>query len=235
MINITLNQVRLLKSLSLGERFPLSNLKGKIFQQLLDEHVLSKFPQGNGFIIYAHSPIALLNHLSNKYIKCSLDDYIEKMEINELRKVDNILMRGNSKSNETHPMNGFLVKSIEPIEVSLSKRKLVLSPEVWPVCFVSNHEEFTIPSDVTIVMVENPENFIFIEEQKEFFEGMRPLFTTYYPRDTHRSLVNWLETLPNAYIQRETLILPEFIFIRIFIKNISKVLKNSLFLNLLIS
>ena len=97
-------------------------------------------------------------------------------------------------------MNGFLVKSIEPIEVSLSKRKLVLSPEVWPVCFVSNHEEFTIPSDVTIVMVENPENFIFIEEQKEFFEGMRPLFTTYYPRDTHRSLVNWLETLPNAYI-----------------------------------
>lgn len=57
MINITLNQVRLLKSLSLGERFPLSNLKGKIFQQLLDEHVLSKFPQGNGFIIYAHSPI----------------------------------------------------------------------------------------------------------------------------------------------------------------------------------
>ena len=28
MINITLNQVRLLKSLSLGERFPLSNLKG---------------------------------------------------------------------------------------------------------------------------------------------------------------------------------------------------------------
>lgn len=200
MINITLNQVRLLKSLSLGERFPLSNLKGKIFQQLLDEHVLSKFPQGNGFIIYAHSPIALLNHLSNKYIKCSLDDYIEKMEINELRKVDNILMRGNSKSNETHPMNGFLVKSIEPIEVSLSKRKLVLSPEVWPVCFVSNHEEFTIPSDVTIVMVENPENFIFIEEQKEFFEGMRPLFTTYYPKDTHRSLVNWLETLPNAYI-----------------------------------
>lgn len=172
MINITLNQVRLLKSLSLGERFPLSNLKGKIFQQLLDEHVLSKFPQGNGFIIYAHSPIALLNHLSNKYIKCSLDDYIEKIEINELRKVDNILMRGNSKSNETHPMNGFLVKSIEPIEVSLSKRKLVLSPEVWPVCFVSNHEEFTIPSDVTIVMVENPENFIFIEEQKEFFEGM---------------------------------------------------------------
>lgn len=111
MINITLNQVRLLKSLSLGERFPLSNLKGKIFQQLLDEHVLSKFPQGNGFIIYAHSPIALLNHLSNKYIKCSLDDYIEKMEINELRKVDNILMRGNSKSNETHPMNGFLVKN----------------------------------------------------------------------------------------------------------------------------
>lgn len=164
MINITLNQVRLLKSLSLGERFPLSNLKGKIFQQLLDEHVLSKFPQGNGFIIYAHSPIALLNHLSNKYIKCSLDDYIEKMEINELRKVDNILMRGNSKSNETHPMNGFLVKSIEPIEVSLSKRKLVLSPEVWPVCFVSNHEEFTIPSDVTIVMVENP-----VKGPKKFF------------------------------------------------------------------
>lgn len=31
MINITLNQVRLLKSLSLGERFPLSNLKGKTF------------------------------------------------------------------------------------------------------------------------------------------------------------------------------------------------------------
>lgn len=39
MINITLNQVRLLKSLSLGERFPLSNLKGKIFQLLLDEHM----------------------------------------------------------------------------------------------------------------------------------------------------------------------------------------------------
>lgn len=44
MINITLNQVRLLKSLSLGERFPLSNLKGKIFQQLLDEHVQSAKP-----------------------------------------------------------------------------------------------------------------------------------------------------------------------------------------------
>lgn len=205
MINITLNQARLLKSLSLGERFPISNLKGNIFQHLLDEHVLSKYKKGNGWMAFADNPQDLLNHLNNKYIKCPLDDFIQKMEdveeeINELKRVDNVLMRGNSKCKKTHPMNGFLVKSLDPIDVSLSGNNLLLSPDIWPICFVPNPEGFKIPSDVTIVMVENPENFIHIEKQKEFFKGHRTLFTTYYPRDTHRNLVTWLGSLPNPYI-----------------------------------
>lgn len=136
MINITLNQARLLKSLSLGERFPISNLKGNIFQHLLDEHVLSKYKKGNGWMAFADNPQDLLNHLNNKYIKCPLDDFIQKMEdveeeINELKRVDNVLMRGNSKCKKTHPMNGFLVKSLEPIDVSLSGNNLLKFPTLF--------------------------------------------------------------------------------------------------------
>lgn len=206
MINITLNQARLLKSLSLGERFPASKLeKVSIFQALLKEKILVDPSKGNGKIIFARDRKELLDHLKNKYIKCSLDDFIQKMEnieneIQELKKVDNILMRGNSKCKKIHAMNGFLVRTIEPIEVSLVGKSLLLSPNVWPICFVTNPDEFKIPSDVTVVMVENPENFIFIEQQKEFFQDMRVLFTTYYPRDAHRNLVEWLEKLPNPYI-----------------------------------
>ena len=59
-----------------------------------------------------------------------------------------------------------------------------------------------IPSDVTVVGIENPENFRFIRQQRSLFEtcmpGQRLLFVSRYPQSC--DLRNWLMRIGNPYV-----------------------------------
>ena len=76
---------------------------------------------------------------------------------------------GNSKLVTSCSCPGFPVNSYEPITCSLNGKQLVVNPQEGTFLFITDWQSFTIPTDVTIVNIENMENFRFIRQQKALF------------------------------------------------------------------
>ena len=76
---------------------------------------------------------------------------------------------GNSKLVTSRSCHGFPVNSYEPITCSLNGKQLVINPQEGTFLFITDWQSFTIPTDVTIVNIENMENFRFIRQQKALF------------------------------------------------------------------
>lgn len=76
---------------------------------------------------------------------------------------------GNSKLVTSRSCPGFPVNSYEPITCSLNGKQLVVNPQEGTFLFITDWQSFTIPTDVTIVNIENMEKFRFIRQQKALF------------------------------------------------------------------
>lgn len=75
---------------------------------------------------------------------------------------------GNSKLVTSRSCPGFPVNSYE-LTCSLNGKQLVINPQEGTFLFITDWQSFTIPTDVTIVNIENMENFRFIRQQKALF------------------------------------------------------------------
>lgn len=199
-MNITIEQAKLLKELSEGKKVPLSRLKARIFQQLIQEQVLLRQKESHGWNVYTDHPQSLLNYLYNHYIRCTLDEYIERGQAAPSRS-NNIRMSGDSKLKETELWQGFYFKVSEPIHAQWQGRPLTLLPypEGIPV-FMPQPETLSLPEDVTVVMIENSENFLKIETQLPLFQGLKCFFVSFYPREQHSYFIEWLQKQPNNYV-----------------------------------
>lgn len=199
-MNITIEQAKLLKELSEGKKVPLSRLKARIFQQLIQEQVLLRQKESHGWNIYTDHPQSLLNYLYNHYIRCTLDEYIERGQAAPSRS-NNIRMSGDSKLKETELWQGFYFKVSEPIHAQWQGRPLTLLPypEGIPV-FMPQPETLLLPEEVTVVMIENSENFLKIETQLPLFQGLKCFFVSFYPREQHSYFIEWLQKQPNNYV-----------------------------------
>ena len=199
-MNITIEQAKLLKELSEGKKVPLSRLKARIFQQLIQEQVLLRQKESHGWNIYTDHPQSLLNYLYNHYIRCTLDEYIERGQAAPSRS-NNIRMSGDSKLKETELWQGFYFKVSEPIHAQWQSKPLTLLPypEGIPV-FMPQPETLSLPEDVTVVMIENSENFLRIETQLPLFQGLKCFFVSFYPREQHSYFIEWLQKQPNNYV-----------------------------------
>ena len=109
---------------------------------------------------------------------------------------------GNSKLVTTRSCPGFPVNSYEPITCSLSGKELVVNPQEGTFIFIADWHYFAIPEDVTVVNIENMENFRLIRRQQALFSsalpGKRLLFVSRYPQSS--DLRTWLQTIPNQYV-----------------------------------
>lgn len=199
-MNITIEQAKLLKELSEGKKVPLSRLKARIFQQLIQEQVLLRQKESHGWNVYTDHPQSLLNYLYNHYIRCTLDEYIERGQAAPSRS-NNIRMSGDSKLKETELWQGFYFKVSEPIHAQWQGKPLTLLPypEGIPV-FMPQPETLSLPEDVTVVMIENSENFLKIETQLPLFQGVKCFFVSFYPREQHSYFIEWLQKQPNNYV-----------------------------------
>lgn len=109
---------------------------------------------------------------------------------------------GNSKLMSVRSCPGFPVNLYEPLECCLDGNPLLISPVKGMFVFVCNWTSFSIPEDVTVVGIENMENFRMVHLQKSLFEKClgtdRLLFVSRYPQST--DLRNWLLSIPNKYV-----------------------------------
>lgn len=109
---------------------------------------------------------------------------------------------GNSKLVTARSCPGFPVNSYEPIICCLNGKELVVNPQEGTFLFIADWQSFAIPADVTVVNIENMENFRLIRRQQSLFAsalaGKQLLFVSRYPQSS--DLRTWLQTIPNQYV-----------------------------------
>ena len=201
-MKITSSLVDKLIRLRSGESLPSSALRGEWVEELLSDGVLISRSYGSRSSIIAASPKTLeqsLMHINERL--GHLDKMKETLDA-EATRSEQAAGTGNSKLVTARSCPGFPVNSYEPIICCLNGEELVVNPQEGTFLFIADWHSFAIPYDVTVVNIENMENFRLIRRQQSLFAsalaGKRLLFVSRYPQSS--DLRTWLQTIPNQYV-----------------------------------
>lgn len=201
-MKITSSLIDKLIRLRSGESLPSSALRGEWVEELLSDGVLFSRSHGSRSSIIAASPEALeqnLMHINERL--GNLDKMKETLDA-ETTRSEQAAETGNSKLVTARSCPGFPVNSYEPIICCLNGKELVVNPQEGTFLFIADWHLFAIPYDVTVVNIENMENFRLIRRQQSLFAsalaGKRLLFVSRYPQSS--DLRTWLQTIPNQYV-----------------------------------
>ena len=201
-MKITAALIDKLIKLRSGEKLPSSALRGEWVEELIGDGVLVSRSHGSRRSIMAASPNTLEQCLSHIDERLGCLDKMREMQEAEATRSEQAADTGNSKLVASRSCPGFPVNSYEPITCSLNGKQLVVNPQEGTFLFITDWQSFTIPTDVTIVNIENMENFRLIRQQKALFASTlaekRLLFVSRYPQSS--DLRTWLQTIPNQYV-----------------------------------
>jgi len=189
------------QALIAGEQVAGSKLSGKMLDELMAEGLLSVVTRGSRKSYRAHDVEALKRFLIDK------DENYRVLEVKAFdSRASMAAETGNSKLWKVRSCPGFPVNSYEPIECQLNGEPFVVNPQNGSFLFITEWNHFSIPEDVTVIGIENMENFRLIRQQRSFFEkyqrmhglSVKSLFVSRYPQST--DLRQWLMTIPNHYL-----------------------------------
>ena len=184
-----------------GEKIPASKMKNSIVNEMLENGILKKQIQGRSkSLIYLSDKQKLNNFIQNHYGISDLKNYIDALKNSNLTRADAIAVSSNSKLKKIRTFKGFLVNCYNPIQATINEKTIILNPTEGIFQFIYNFESFTIPQNITVVGVENPENFSYIEKQNHLFDNINPLFVSRYPQSQSKDLFKWLREIPNNYL-----------------------------------
>lgn len=194
-ISIAANLVRLQR----GEKIPFSKMKHESIEIMLENGILIKQTIGRSKAIINLPDSEKLNvYLQNHYGIENLKYYVEGLYKINLTRSEAVDISSNSKLKYVRTFKGFLLNSLEPIECKLNDIQFAIYPAEGTFTFVYDFESFIPAENVTIVGIENPSNFRFIQKQQKLFKELKPLFVSRYPQS--KDLIRWLQTIPNHYI-----------------------------------
>ncbi|MFC0775281.1 DUF7281 domain-containing protein [Terrimonas alba] len=182
-----------------GEKIPFSKVKHSVIDSMIDNGILKKQIQGRSkALVYLTNRNGLSAYLKNHFGIDSLENYVEALQRANLSRADAIDIASNSKVKSIRTFKGFLVNCFNPVDCILNKRQITIEPQEGTFTFIYDYEYFSPSDKITIVGIENPENFRHIQKQKKLFENIQPLFVSRYPQN--KDLVRWLQTIPNNYL-----------------------------------
>ena len=187
--------------LAQGEKIPASKIRHSLINEMLENGILKKLVQGRSkVLIYcAHAP-AITDFMANHYGISDLQQYVHTLQEAEISRSDLIAVAADSKLKNLRTFQGFLVNSYFPIHAQLNGKPILLNPNEGAFQFIYDFKNFAVPEDITIVGIENPENFRHIARQKSLFENVKPLFVSRYPQNQSKDLIGWLQNIPNNYL-----------------------------------
>lgn len=188
-----------LRQLSKGETLAASNAKHVVIEELISEGIIER----SGRIqkkLFIKDTKPLFLYLQNKYGINDLKSYIEISKKVDTQRSELVTASSNSKLKQIRTFKGFLVNAYTPIKAKLNGKPITLNFEEGVFQFLYAFENFIPEQNITIVGIENPENFRFIEEQKYLFKTIKPLFVCRYPQSQSKDLIKWLKTIPNSYL-----------------------------------
>jgi len=198
-MKIPIHIAQKLLQLSKGEILNSSQAK----HQLIDELVLEEIIERTGRVqkkLHLINVEALFLFLQNKFGINDLENYIEAAQKDNIHRSDLVAISSNSKLKSTRTFKGFLINSYNPIMATLNGKKTTFNFTQGVFQFIYDFESFVPNENITIVGIENAENFRWIAKQQYLFEDIQPLFVSRYPQNQSKDLIKWLQTIPNNYL-----------------------------------
>ena len=182
-----------------GERLPSSMVKHMVIEELVQEGIIERTGRIQKSI---HIPDnkSFNHYLQHKLGINSLEKYIEVCRKETVLRNELAAVASDSKLKAVRTFKGFLVNSYDAIQAGLNGEQVTFNFTDGVFQFIYDFESFVPPQAVTIVGVENPENFRLIARQKYLFEHIQPLFVSRYPQSQGRDLIKWLCAIPNHYL-----------------------------------
>ncbi|MGG7035867.1 MAG: hypothetical protein ACI7YS_11845 [Flavobacterium sp.] len=188
-----------LLQLTQGEKIPSSSAKHTLIDELVNEGIIER----NGRIqktIHITNINSLFQYLQNKHGINDLKKYIEVIHKENVQRSELVEVSSDSKMKKVRTFKGFLINSYIPIQSTFNTKPTTLNFTDGIFKFIYDFENFIPEQSVTIVGIENPENFRFIDKQKHYFKDINPLFVSRYPQNQSKDLIKWLKSIPNKYI-----------------------------------
>jgi len=181
-----------------GESLPRSQVRHAIVDQMLEEGVLSVRSKGTRQSIYCRDATGAHHYLKNQLGVNDLSLFVGIINAADLLRSDAVRAASDSKIKTIRSFKGFLVNCYRPLEASLSGIPLQIVPIPGAFTYIHDFEDFILAGDVTVVGVENGENFRYIERQKKVFPFEKVLFVSRYPQSG--DMVQWLQGITNRYV-----------------------------------
>jgi hypothetical protein len=196
---LPLNIAEKLKQMLDKVEIPSSKLKHAVITELIEDGVIQVRNIGKSQrMYYVNKPESLTAYIANHFGISSLKNYIEYQKNDTGTRSESVLISSDSKLKQVRTFKGFLVNCYQPIDALISEKSFIINPVEGTYTFIYDYEHFKVPAGVTIVGIENPENFKEIQKQKSLFNNISPLFVSRYPQN--RDLVKWLGGIPNKYL-----------------------------------
>ena len=181
-----------------GESLPYSQLKQDLPAQMIADGVLSIRSSGSRKTVYCRDASGLQRYLDNHFGIADLSNFIAAFSAQELQRSAAVRIGADSKMRKIRSFKGFLVNCWQPIAAELNNITIEIAPPAGTFTYIHDFESFIPAVDVTIVGVENGENFRYIERQRQLFGQEKILFVSRYPQSG--DLLKWLQQIPNPYI-----------------------------------
>ncbi len=185
--------------LSQGESIPSSFAKHPLIDDLVSEGIIERKGRIQKSLLLLDNK-ALHTYLQNKYSINDLEYYIQVSEQENVLRRELVAASSDSKLIKVRTFKGFLINCYFPVQAILNENQITLNPVEGTFQFIYDFENFILPPDITIVGVENPENFRHIDKQKYLFTDIKPLFVSRYPQNQSKDLIKWLISIPNNYL-----------------------------------
>jgi hypothetical protein len=196
-MRISDKNIRILKQLLQGEALPASSAKTKLIDILTHENLLIVSGKHKKTIRIKNEQ-ELYTYFSNQY-QIDLKEYLALENIHNDR-ASFTKITNDSKDSKARVFKGFLVNSYQPLNAILNNKTFQISPAEGSFIFIYDFENFIIDPYITIVGIENAENFRQIQKQKYLFNKIKPLFVSRYPQNQSKDLIKWLKSIPNKYL-----------------------------------
>jgi len=185
--------------LSKGACIPDSSARHSIIDDLVLEGILNRRGRIKKTLLLQDG-LSLCTYLQNRYEVSDLSLYIQVNKQENLIRADLVSVSADSKLKVIRTFKGFLVNCYSPVQATFNNELMVVLPKEGTFSFIYDFERFIPAKDITVVGIENPENFRHINKQKYLFQNIKPLFVSRYPQNQSKDLIKWLQLIPNNYL-----------------------------------
>lgn len=194
---LSIYSVRHLIRMFRGETVAMSCIHPNLLRPLIEAGAITRVRKGSGYACKMIDEQACRTYFAQRYGIHDLEGWLEA-NTTKMSRSEQVALAGDSKLCHVRTFRGFLIKSPKPLKCTFNGQKFILHTRPGMSMFIEDIDRFSLPSGVTVVGMENGENFQQAERQLYLFGRNDVVFVSRYPQSA--DLVNWLLHQPVRYI-----------------------------------